>query len=92
MQKAHPAWGVEMLPLCGISISSCRCYAPSSANLVSSALYLVEVGFGRKKRWNIAFAHCGCAPKFCGQLRMSTPVILNSSCQIPWLRVYYDTG
>ena len=38
--------------------------APSTANLVSSAFYLVEVGFGRKKRWNVAFAHCGGAPKF----------------------------
>ena len=54
--------------------------APSTANLVSSAFYLVEVGFGRKKRWNIAFAHCGGAPKFCGRLKVSTPVILNSSC------------
>ena len=38
--------------------------APSTANLVSSAFYLVEVGFGRKKRWNIALAHCGGTLKF----------------------------
>ena len=65
--------------------------APSTANLVSSAFYLVEVGFGRKKRWNITLAHCGGAPKFFGRLKVSTPVILNSSCQIPWLRIYYGT-
>ena len=65
--------------------------APSTANLVSSVFYLVEVDFGRKKRWNIALAHCGGAPKFWGRVMVSTPVILNSSCKIPWLSIYYGT-